>query len=266
MNVVMSSAPSLASTNRLGPAIRWASTVVLALSLCAVPLWLWAVPLRWFELKSDDFVYLARSRSTASLRNHLIVPHNGHVVPLFLLETHLLARAAGSLEAVPTVMSWATYATLVLSMALAGHLVAWETGRAAHGLAAMAAVGFTSVMGTALLWYSAGQALASGTMILAMLAALQAWRARGSWWLLVLAALAAMAAPLFWTAGYIAGLAGAAYLWADGRRSVPAGGGTSPFGLGGDLSRRPRDCARILKTASEHSEPPLRMVLGVGPA
>ena len=141
----------------------------VGLSICAGPLWLWGVPLRWFELKSDDFVYLARSRTAASLMAHLFAPHNGHVVPLFMLETHCLCRLAGSLEALPTVLSWASYATLVLSIVLTGHLVAWETGRAVRGLAAMAAVGFTSVLGTALLWYSAGQALAAGTMILAML-------------------------------------------------------------------------------------------------
>ena len=61
-------------------------------------------------------------------------------MPLFLVETHLLARLAGSLEALPTVLGWASYATLVLAMAVTGHLVAWETGRPAHGLAAMAAV------------------------------------------------------------------------------------------------------------------------------
>jgi hypothetical protein len=82
----------------------------------------------------------------------------------------------------------------------------------------MAGVGFTSVLGPALLWYSAGQALAAGTMVLAMVAALQLWRARGHWWLLAIGSLAAMAAPLFWTAGYTAGVVGMAYLWADGRR------------------------------------------------
>jgi hypothetical protein len=166
----------------------------------------------------DDFVYVARSRTASSLWSHLFVPHNAHVVPLFLLETHLLSRLAGSLETLPTVVAWASYGTLILSMALTGHLVAWETGRPALGLTAMAAVGFTSVMGPVLLWYAAGQALAAGTMILAMLAALQAWRVRGSLWRLVMAAMAAVAAPLFWTAGYTAGLVGAAYLWADGRR------------------------------------------------
>ena len=215
---VVNSSLVLAPKQPLRAAIGWAPAVLLALSICAGSFWLWGTRLRSYVLKLDDFVYVARSRTTTSLRSHLFTPHNGHIVPLFLLETHLLSRLAGSLEALPTVLAWASYATLVLSMALTGHLVAWETGRPALGLAAMAAIGFTSVMGPVLLWYAAGQALAAGTMILAMLVALQAWRVRGSWWLLAAAAMATMAAPPLWTAGYAAGLVGAAYLWTDGRR------------------------------------------------
>ena len=215
---VVNSSLALAPKQPLRAAIGWAPAVLLALSICAGSFWLWGTRLRSYVLKLDDFVYVARSRTTTSLRSHLFTPHNGHIVPLFLLETHLLSRLAGSLEALPTVLAWASYATLVLSMALTGHLVAWETGRPALGLAAMAAIGFTSVMGPVLLWYAAGQALAAGTMILAMLVALQAWRVRGSWWLLAAAAMATMAAPPLWTAGYAAGLVGAAYLWTDGRR------------------------------------------------
>ena len=85
--------------------------------------------LRSYVMKLDDFVYVARSRTAASLWSHLFAPHNGHIVPLFLVETHVLARLAGSLEALPTVLSWASFATLVLSVALTGHVVAWETGR-----------------------------------------------------------------------------------------------------------------------------------------
>jgi hypothetical protein len=199
--------------------VRWAPTILLALTFCAVPLWLWGVPLRWFFLKSDDFTYLGQSRTASMLWSHLVVPHNGHVAPLFLLETHLLAWLAGSLELLPAVLSWASYATLVLAMAATGHVVAWETGRPALGLAAMAAVGLTSVLGPTLLWYAASQALAAGTMIVVMLAALQVWRARGSLWPLALAVLASIAAPLFWSAGYAAGLVAMAYLWADGRRA-----------------------------------------------
>ncbi len=196
---------------------RWIASILLGSMLCAGPLWMWRTPLRWFFLKADDFVYLAWSRSPAALREHVATPHEGHVAPLFLLETHVLARLAGTLEALPRVLGWASYATLVLAMAATARVVARETGRTARGLAAMAAVGFSSVLGPTLLWYAAGQALGAGTAILAMLAALQAWRVRGSWWPLVLAVLAAMAAPLFWSAGYAAAPVGVAYLWADGR-------------------------------------------------
>ena len=197
---------------------RWAPSILLGLVLCAGPLWLWRAPLGSFFLKGDDFVYVARSRTPAALRENLLRPHNGHVVPLFRLETHAMARLAGSLEALPTVLGWASYATLVLAMTAIGHVVARESGRPALGLAAMAAVGLTSVQGPTLLWYSAGQALAAGTMVLAMLAGLQAWRTRGAWWALALGLLAATAAPLFWSGGYAAGPVGIAYLWADGRR------------------------------------------------
>jgi hypothetical protein len=128
----------------------------------------------------------------------------------------------------PTMLSWASYATLVVAMAATGHVVAWETGRPALGLAAVAALGLTSVLGPTLLWYAASQALAAGTMIVVMLAALQAWRARGSWWWLAAGLLALIAAPLVWTAGYIAGPVGMAYLWADGRRACRRVGAILP--------------------------------------
>ena len=199
--------------------MRWVPTILVALTFCAAPLWLWGVPLRWFFVKSDDFAYVGLSRTAAALSSHLVTPHNGHVAPLFLLETHLLARVAGSLERLPAVLGWASCATLVMAMLATGHVAAWETGRPAIGLAAMAAVGLTSVMGPTVLWYAAGQALAAGTMIMLMLAAIQLWRACGPWWTLALALIASIAAPLFWSAGYAAGLVAMAYLWADGRRA-----------------------------------------------
>ncbi len=193
-------------------------TIVFALAICAISYWLWRVPLDWYLLKLDDFDYLDRSRSAAALARHLFTPHYGHVVPLFRLETYLLFKLAGSLQALPYVLAWASFLALVLATLLSGHVVAHETGQPDRGVAAMAAVGFSSVLGPATTWYSAGQALACGTMILAMLAALQLWRARGDRWPLFLGLLATMAAPLFWTVGYVAGLVGAAYLLADGRR------------------------------------------------
>jgi hypothetical protein len=192
-------------------------TIVLGVGICAISYGLWRFPLRWFFLKLDDFDYLGRGRTVAALGRHLFTPHNGHIVPLFRLQTHILGRIARSLEALPVVLGWACFVTLVLAMLLMGHLVARETGRPGHGLTAMAAVGFSSVLGPAVLWYAASQALVCGTIMLAMLASLQLFRARGGLPPVVLALLAAMAAPLVWTAGYIAGPVGAAYLLADGR-------------------------------------------------
>lgn len=195
-----------------------AFTIALGIGIGAISYGLWQVPLRWYLITLDDFDYLSRSRNTGSLLRHLFTPHAGHVVPLFRLETHLLCRMAGSLEALPGVLGTVCFGTLLAAMMLTGLLVARETGRPERGLAAMAAVGFSSVLGPSVLWYAASQALACGAMILAMLAALQLWRVRGAAWVLVLGLLAAIAAPVIWTAGYIAGPVGAAFLLADGRR------------------------------------------------
>jgi hypothetical protein len=262
----MNSGVDKATGDRQGLVARWALTVLVAIAICACSFGLWAVPLGAFELKSDDFVYLARSRTAESLRTHWFAPHNGHVVPLFMLETHLLARLAGTLERVPGVLGGATFLTLVVCVLLTGHLVAWETGRTARGLAAMAAVGFTSVMGTSVLWYSAGQALGAGALILAMLVALRAWRARGAWIYLVFAGAAAVAAPLMWTAGYVAGAVGAAYLWADGRRAcrfaaiIPIAASISAFIAARNVS------PRFFAPPSSVAEKPNRVVFGLAPA
>ena len=56
--------PATGTANRpQRAAFRWAMTAVLALAICAGPLWLWSVPLGGIDLKLDDFVYLARSRT-----------------------------------------------------------------------------------------------------------------------------------------------------------------------------------------------------------
>ena len=49
-------------------------------------------------------MYVARSRPLFAPERHLFTPHNARVVTLFLVETHGLARLAGSLEALPTVL------------------------------------------------------------------------------------------------------------------------------------------------------------------
>lgn len=203
---------------------RWAGSIIVALIVCMAPLWMWGVPLRWFFVKSDDFVYLAWSRSASSLRDHLLSPYHGHVAPLYMLETHVLTRLAGSLEALPTALALASFATLLAAMAAMGHVVARESGRMAHGLAAMAALGCSSVLGPTLLWYAAGQAMAAGAVVLMMLAALQSWRIWGGWWRLGGGILITAVAPLIWSAGYAAGPVGLAYLWADGRRECRRAG------------------------------------------
>ncbi len=204
--------------------VRWAGSIVVALIVGIAPLWMWGVPLRWFFVKSDDFVYLAWSRSAGSLREHMLSPYHGHVAPLYLIETHLLTRLAGSLEALPTALALASYAMLLAAIAATGHVVARESGRMAHGLAAMAALGCSSVLGPTLLWYAAGQAMAAGAVVVMMLAALQSWRTWDGWWRLGGGILAAAVAPLIWSAGYAAGPVGLAYLWADGRRACRRAG------------------------------------------
>jgi hypothetical protein len=198
---------------------RWTLTVLLALIICAAPALFWGQALRSYFLHLDDFVYLSGSRTGQALRANLLRPHNAHVVPLFRVETFLLASFAGTLAHLPAVLGMANYVTLLLAMLATGYLVGRETGRPAVGLAAMAAVGLSTVMGPAILRYSSGQALMSGTLILLMLIALQAWRRDRGWPCLVIAVLAAIAASLCWSAGYAAGPASLAYLWGAGKKS-----------------------------------------------
>jgi hypothetical protein len=107
---------------------------------------------------------------------------------------------------------------LILAMLLTERLVARETGRASVGLAAMVAIGYTSLLKSSATWYSSGQTLWAALGVLAMLLALQGWRRSGGWWRLALAALSTAAAGGFWTVGHAAGPVGAVYLWSDGRR------------------------------------------------
>ena len=200
-------------------AMRRLAALVVSLLICTAACWLWhfrrtptgsnsTISCTWPE--ADPWRH---SRRTSLPRITVTL------CPCFYARRTCCRRVAGTLEAFPYVLGWATRATLLLAMVAGGHLVAWETGRPARGLAAMAAIGFSSVLGPAVLWYSASQALAAGTVLLLMLVMLQSWRTYHSCWRLVGGALAAVAAPLFWSAGFTAGLVGMAYLWADGRRS-----------------------------------------------
>ena len=171
-----------------------------------------------YRLYSDDFAYVAASRTLPRTLANLFVPHNTHIVPAWRILTWALVAWSGSLVKLPTVLAQAAYGILVAVMLMTARLVARETGRAGLGLAAMAAVGTTSVMASPACWYSAGQTLWAGFGILATLWYAQCWRRRPSIAALVLAAISAALAGWFWTIGYMAGPVAAVYLWLDGRR------------------------------------------------
>jgi len=244
----MSSSPSLASeipTPR--PAIRWASTGLLALLICAVPLWLWSA-LAVVRAQVGRFVYRRAavhgvvSQSSPSSRKQ------------WTRRTAVPARDPSAGTAGRFARGGATCAELG-DIRDSGSVDGAdrtpgcvETGRAARGLVPWQPSASRACWAPCCSWYSAGQALAAGTMILAMLAALQAWRSRGSWWLLVAAARRRWRlrcsgrrhTPRAWWAP--------AYLWADGRaragarqhfRSLSAGPrSSSPATLRRESSRR----------------------------
>lgn len=199
-------------------------TLILGLVILLAPGWLMAErfgnlarPLGTYALIGDDFAYLAESRTNRALLDHLWTPHNAHVVPLFRVGTHLLCRAAGRLATLPEALGAASYGALVLAMLAVGRFVAREAQDRALGLAASAILGISSILEPSTTWYSAGQTLWASVLILGMLLALQGWRAGGGPWPLGLAFAAALAAPACWSGGYVAGPAGAIYLWTGGR-------------------------------------------------
>ena len=96
-------------------------------------------PLAIYRLYSDDFAYVAASRTLGRTLSNLFVPHNTHIVPAWRVLTWALVAWAGSLEKLPEVLAEASYGILVAVMLLMGRLVARETGRTGLGLAAMAA-------------------------------------------------------------------------------------------------------------------------------
>jgi hypothetical protein len=205
----------------IGPGATWA----VACLVCVAPAWLFfdatsAVardPLAVYRMISDDFPYVAGSRTLRRAVSNLFVPHNTHIAPAWRMLTWVLAASAGRLVEVPRVLATASYAILVAVMLLTMRLVARETGRTTWGLAAMAAVGTSSLMMSAATWYSAGQTLWAGYGILAALWFAQGWRRSGGGAWLILTWLSAAVAGWFWTVGYLAGPVTAAYLWVDGR-------------------------------------------------
>ncbi|MGZ3390422.1 MAG: hypothetical protein ACXVCF_12595 [Isosphaeraceae bacterium] len=226
--VSLAGSPSIAWLER--PVSR-AGMVLLAALIAAAPWVLFFDPIAGFRrahiprdpsaiyrLYSDDFAYVAASRTLPRTLANLFMPHNAHIVPAWRVLTWALVAWSGSLVKLPAVLAQAAYGILVAVMLMTARLVARETGRAGLGLAAMAAVGTTSVMASPACWYSAGQTLWAGFGILATLWYAQCWRRWTSIAALVLAAISAALAGWFWTIGYMAGPVAAVYLWLDGRR------------------------------------------------
>ena len=168
--------------------------------------------LRYSALHNDDFPYIAESLDWPTTQAHLFEPHNTHVVPLFRLWTAAIVALAGQLEDMPKAFRAAAYCGLIMTMLAVFILVASETGRTNLGLAAMAGTGISTVMQPAVSWYSAGQALIAGMMIVLTLIAARAWSRYGGVWRFLLVGLAALAAPAFWSGGLLAGPTAAAYI------------------------------------------------------
>lgn len=202
----------------MGRRLGFPATGILALLICVAPLQLYLGSLRNYRLHSDDFPYLAASRTLDRTFDHLLVPHNTHIVPAWRLLTWMVSAASGRLSNLQPSLAVVTYGTLVLAMLALGLLVSRETGRASVGLGAMAVLGTSSLMRSAATWYSAGQALWAGIGILAALLLLQSWRLRGGPWRLALGCVAGVLAGWLWTVGYAGAAVGSVYLWADGRR------------------------------------------------
>ena len=197
-----------------------AVVISLGLLVLAAPAWLFADSLRYYRVQGDDFAYVGASRTLARTVENLFIPHNAHIVPAWRLLTWAFVAAAGNLATLPSVLGLATFAVVPMMMLAIGLLVGRETRRATVGLVAMAFAGITSVLKSPSTWYSAGQTLWAGLGILLTLLALQSWRRSGGSWRLALAALFAVLAGGFWTIGHASGLAGAAYLLADGRKNA----------------------------------------------
>jgi hypothetical protein len=221
-------------------------------------------PLANYLIFSDDVAYIAGSRTWSRTVANLLVPHNTHIVPAWRLVTWGLVQCAGNLETLPQVLAVASYSILVVVMLMTGRIVERETGRTAFGLAAMALVGTTSLMLVPATWYSAGQPLWAGAVILATLWYAQFYRKTGRKLALVLSAVSALFGGSFWTLGHLAGPTSAVYLWIDGRRRCRLAAivllGTSILAvvLSFALAARPID-ARISfhgRTALEALNPP----------
>ncbi len=200
-----------------GPVGRGGQAAILAFFLL-LPGWMFREALVDYRLHSDDFEYLAGSRTPARAVANLFRPHNTHIVPAWRVLTATLVQVAGVLPRLQETLAVATYAALVILMILVGVLVGREFGRLGLGLAALIATGTTSVLFSSGTWYSSGQTVWAAIGIVGMLVLLQAWRICGGSWRLVAGVGLAWMAGGFWTIGHAAGPVGFVYLWMHGRR------------------------------------------------
>jgi hypothetical protein len=209
---VLVAAAAWLMADRIGsfPLVGRAGTGVFRLVMTA------DLPVRNFRLGADDFAYLVEARARGNLLAHLGTSRQGEVVPVFRTLTHVLVVLAGDLAHVRATFAHASFAALASMMMAGGRLVGREAGSRALGMAATAGLGITTVMEPATTSFSASRTLWASLFLLGMLLALQGWRFRGGVWRLVVAALAALASAMTCSAGFAAGPAGCAYLWAAG--------------------------------------------------
>ena len=184
----------------------------MVILIVAAPVWMLRDDLTGFALIGDDFAYISEARDWPTTRAHLLEPHNTHVVPVFRLWTAALVAMTGRLGSLQVAMAAGSYLGLVAAMAAVGLLIARETGRTAIALAAMAALGLSTVTHPAVTWYSAGQALWAGTAIVATVILARGWALKGGAVRLASAAGSALLAPAIWSGGLVAGPAAIAYL------------------------------------------------------
>ena len=194
----------------------WPVVLILVGLTLAAPFWLLADEVTYFIISGDDFAYIAESRTWPITFANLMTPHNTHIVPLFRLWTAILVTLAGRLANLPTVIGVASYLGLVAAMLAVGRFVYKETQRTAVSLAAMGFLGISTVLESAVTWYSAGQAVCAGAAVVLTLNLTRSWRVKGGQWRFGLMLISVIAAPAIWSGGHVAGPAAAAYLWVWG--------------------------------------------------
>src|SRR5262245_16174826 len=186
---------------------------------CLPPAYLMAGPLLNYQIRADDYYHFGASRTWDRMVSNLLRPHALHIVAVFRFVNWCAFQLAGDWQKLPRVAGIAVYVLLALTMIVCGHLVLGETGSAAFGLASMAALGGSTLLFSAVTFYSASPTLWAGLGILLTLLCLQRWRYGGGVGFIVAAGLASLLAIGSWSGGYVVAVVAPVYLWADGRAS-----------------------------------------------